>query len=306
MTLQLPLPTFPTLDDLVSRAISLLQEHEPTGGYWGRFSGGKDSIAIYRLAQLSGVRVSWSYSMTTIDPPEVVKHTKRHYPDVELLKPENGSFFRFMEERKGLPTRRAAWCCDVYKELAPPGTSTLILGIRAEESRNRAKRWAEYSVHEATGALAVLPIFHWASDELWTFIRREGLPYPSLYDQGFHRLGCIGCPKANRANRLSEFRRWPAYERRWRLACKRIWDRRKGTPQRDGREWFGSARFQNWEEMWEWWVLDLDLPPVREETPEGQTVLSFGQGEEPHGNQDADLPLSYSRTSRATWRTSGA
>jgi phosphoadenosine phosphosulfate reductase len=258
----LALDLFVTLDDLIAESIELLREHEPPEGYYGCFSGGKDSIVIKELARRSGVRVVWHYNITTIDPPELFRFICQEHPGVIREPPRRGSFFRRMEEVKGFPTRRARWCCEEYKETTAPKGSTLILGIRAEESAARAKGWSSVTIHRKTKAPAIQPIIGWASDEIWEFIRGERLPYPSLYDEGFHRLGCIGCPMARESGRRYEFARWPAYERRWRLAFRRIWDRRAGTIQRDGREWFGSARFDSWEAMWEWWIADVSLPPV--------------------------------------------
>jgi len=97
---------------------------------------------------------------------------------------------------------------------------------------------------------------------VWEFIRGEGLAYCSLYDEGWTRLGCVGCPMAREAGKRREFRRWPGYERQWRRAFRLLWERRAGTVQRDGHQWFGSARFASWEEMWAWWLSDDPLPPA--------------------------------------------
>jgi phosphoadenosine phosphosulfate reductase len=260
MTLQLALPTFPCLDDLVRESIELLREHEPPDGYHLAFSGGKDSVVIKHLADRAGVRYRAHYAVTTIDPPELFRFIRSSHPDVVCDRPRHGSFFRRMETVKGFPTRRARWCCDEYKETNAPKGARMVMGIRAEESAARSARWSSISVHRRTGELCVMPIFGWASDELWEYIRGEAVPYCSLYDEGFHRLGCIGCPMAREAGRRQEFARWPAYERRWKLAFARIWDRKAGTTQRDGREWFGSARFQRWQDLWEWWLSDRPLP----------------------------------------------
>jgi hypothetical protein len=59
------------LDMLVQRAVMLLKVNEPKEGYHGCTSGGKDSIVCMELARLAGVRVTWFYYNTTIDPPEI-------------------------------------------------------------------------------------------------------------------------------------------------------------------------------------------------------------------------------------------
>jgi len=265
-----------TVARLVREAIELLRENEPPEGYHGCFSGGKDSIVIKELARMSGVKVVWHYNVTTIDPPELIYFIKEHHKDVIWDRPKHGNFFRRAAEKKGFPTRRARWCCEEYKEGSSPKGAVLILGIRAEESVKRAKSWEPVKIHFRTGAPTVQPILYWASDELWQFIRGQGLPYCKLYDEGFHRLGCVGCPMAGRAGRLKEFKRWPRYEKRWKYVFKRVYERRTGSLQRDGREWFGDAFFSwvdpgrrsgslewrpegAWQRMYSWWLSDASL-----------------------------------------------
>jgi len=250
---------------LIEFSIKVLRDNVPEDGrpYYGCFSGGKDSIVIKALARMANVPIEWHYNVTTIDPPELLRFIKRWHPDVIWDKPRHGNFFVRMERKKGFPTRRGRWCCEDYKEARPPKGVTLVMGIRAEESPRRAKTWGHVTYHTRTKANAVNPILDWASDELWEFIRMMKMPYCELYDEGFHRLGCIGCPMARKSGRVKEFERWPGYEKRWKLSFKRIWERRSGSLQRDGRTWFGDAFFRNWEEMWDWWLNDRALPEFR-------------------------------------------
>lgn len=247
----------------MQKAIELLKANEPKTGYLGCFSGGKDSIVVKELAKMAAVRVEWHYHKTTIDPPELLSFMKKHHQDVIWDRPRFGNFFNRMA-KKGFPTRRFRWCCEEYKESPNYGPGdVLIMGIRAEESPARAKKWGEITNHQRSGAKVICPIFDWAADELWHFIRSHKIPYCELYDRGFKRLGCIGCPQAAR-HRKKEFAHWPQYEKKWKRAFQLIWERRAGTKQRDGREWFGSAHFDNWEQMWFWWLNETRLPDKRQ------------------------------------------
>jgi phosphoadenosine phosphosulfate reductase len=259
----LPITEF-NLDAMVDRSIGLLQLHQPKGKpYHGCFSGGKDSIVIKELARLAAVDIEWHYNMTTIDPPELVRFIRREHPDVIWDKPKHGNFFNVMV-KKGFPTRRTRWCCKEYKESRSPKGAVLVMGVRAAESPRRAKTWQPVTMHRRAKAWSVAPILDWRDDHVWSFIRSRGLPYCELYDEGFTRLGCIGCPMAG-PGRVAQFTRWPRFERNWKRAFRLIWERRAGTKQRDGREWFGSARFETWEQMWNWWLNDDSLPPDRSE-----------------------------------------
>ena len=46
----------------------------------------------------------------------------------------------------------------------------------------------------------------------------------------------------------------------WQKSFKKIWENSKGSLKQDGSEWFGSAKFDKWEDMWEWWLSDEPLP----------------------------------------------
>ena len=57
------------------------------------------------------------------------------------------------------------------------------------------------------------PIIEWEDTEVWEFIKANGIHYCSLYDEGFSRLGCIGCPMASHKTREREFIVWPDYKK---------------------------------------------------------------------------------------------
>lgn len=108
------------------------------GGYYLAFSGGKDSQALIHIAQLAGVQFEGHMNLTSVDPPEVIRFVKREYPEVELIKPKD-SIYHVALRKQLLPTKKVRWCCEEFKEKAGAGKVTLI-GIRHQESRNRAKR----------------------------------------------------------------------------------------------------------------------------------------------------------------------
>lgn len=241
-----------TLDDQIRRSIDTLKAYEPKNKpYWGCFSGGKDSVVIKEIARLSGVNVEWHYNVTTIDPPELVYFIREHHKDVKFERPKR-NFFTAMPIN-GIPTRRLRWCCREFKESKSPKGAVLIFGVRAAESPRRAKTWQTMTANTKTKGYVVSPILYWSDAQVWEFIHIESLPYCKLYDEGFKRLGCIGCPSAG-SGRIEQFKRWPNYEKKWKKGCKAVFDRRQG------KEWFGAKRFKTWEELWEWWLSDNGLP----------------------------------------------
>jgi len=242
-------------------ALDTIIKNEPEEGYIGCFSGGKDSVVLKALADLAGVTVEWHYHKTTIDPPELVHFIKKHHPDVIFDRPKFGNFFNRMVS-KGFPTRRSRWCCKEYKERHFPGRS-ILMGIRSEESVSRSKRYGLVSSWRKN-EIIVCPIYYWPTDYLWRFIFDNSIPYCCLYDEGFKRLGCVGCPMGRSTNRKKEFLRWPKFEQKWKRAFEKIWKKRAYTVQKNGKPWFGSHFFEDWESMWKWWLYDKPLPDPKQ------------------------------------------
>jgi phosphoadenosine phosphosulfate reductase len=223
---QLPL-SFLDTEIMEQESIEYLRKHEPEDGYYVGFSGGKDSICTLRLCELAEVKHKAFYSCTRIDPPEVVRFIRDNYPSVEFLYPR--VTFWSAIRKKAPPLRMQRWCCDVLKK--DPGADhplkTRVMGIRAEESARRASRPRE-DRFKKYGQVVVKPIFYWNEYHVWDFIEKQGMPYPSLYDEGFHRIGCVICPfilgksPGKTAARGESMRRWPGLWKAFRNAC-RLW-----------------------------------------------------------------------------------
>lgn len=96
------------LEKMEEEAIAFLQKYEPEEGYYLADSGGKDSRCIRKLADLAGVKYQAFYSCTTIDPPEVTKFLKEHFPNTIWHYPKK-SFYQYIVEECP-PTRMIRWC----------------------------------------------------------------------------------------------------------------------------------------------------------------------------------------------------
>lgn len=223
----------------IDYSIALFRKAEPLAlsmderGFHLAFSGGKDSQVLYHLAQMAGVKFHAEMQVTTLDPPELMSFVRRNYPQVKLNRPEI-NFYKLIEKKKMLPLRQVRYCCSVLKEQAGAGTCTLT-GIRAAESSKRAKRkeveqigekgvlfsldqWSRKSEQgiECVGGkdkIVVSSIFKWSNNDVWAFIRGNGIEYCKLYDEGFHRIGCMFCPMKNIGTKAVERQRYPGVER---------------------------------------------------------------------------------------------
>lgn len=124
--------------ELLRKAERIALKYNSEDGFYLAFSGGKDSQALYHVAILAGVKFKAHMSLTSVDPPQVIRFVKKEYPNVVLHKPKM-SIYQDAIERRILPTMRVRWCCADFKESAGEGQVTLI-GIRAAESSRRAER----------------------------------------------------------------------------------------------------------------------------------------------------------------------
>lgn len=197
----------------VERAIRLLKSI-PTdeGPIEVSYSGGKDSDVILELAKMAGIPYRAIYKNTTIDPPGTIKHCKEK--GVEIIHPKES--FMGLVSKKGIPTRRARFCCSELKEYKVLDRS--IQGIRRSESNARKERYKEPEICRVYGkdkkVKVYLPLLDWTDEDVARFVAERNIKcHPLYYDeQGiFHverRLGCIGCPMKS-DNGKGDFKKYP-------------------------------------------------------------------------------------------------
>lgn len=218
------------LQKKVDRAIKLIQSAVKDGEVEVSYSGGKDSDVILELAKMAGVKYRAIYKNTTIDPPGTIAHCKKM--GAEVINPKV-SFFKLME-KKGWPTRRARFCCEVLKEYKVMDKA--IQGVRRSESTARANRYSEDDPiicriygSKKNHVSVILPILGWTSEDVAEFIKERGIQcHPLYYDEqgNFHperRLGCMRCPMRSDAG-LAEFKANPKLFRQWVRHTKVWWD----------------------------------------------------------------------------------
>ena len=71
-------------------------------------------------------------------------------------------------------------------------------------------------------SLLISPIIHWTDSDVWEFLNALHIAHCELYDQGFHRIGCILCPMSQFKQKQKEIARWPHVKRGWIRAIKAI------------------------------------------------------------------------------------
>lgn len=272
------------------------------------YSGGKDSDVLLYLAMESGIDFEVVNSHTTLDAPETVYHIREVKNELEqkgikmtIVKPvyrgNPTSMWDLMVKMGIPPSRIQRYCCKILKEISIPDR-IIALGIRKEESHNRANRqdfeirgeskkegkgysyqhtvdvfkdaksvseelkkpYSEENAYDCTlikacktkKSVMVNPIIDWTFEDIWDYIEDRKITYNPLYDRGYKRVGCIGCPMATYKQKQKQFNDYPAYKRNYIAAFDRILaDRRKRNKPfifKNGKE------CQNGQEMFDWWI----------------------------------------------------
>ncbi len=242
-------------------------------GFYLCYSGGKDSILTKIIMELAGVKYDTHYNITGIDPPEVV-YQIRKLKDVQMHQHEEDIFSLIMRKLYP-PTRRVRYCCQVLKEHGGEGRFC-VTGVRWAESNSRSNRnVVDFNAYGSkskkaqeerkiflmsdndqkrrmletcmiTGKHVLNPIIHFEDEEVWEAIKYYNAEYPSLYDEGFKRIGCIGCPKSTKCNRIKEFNRWPKFKENFIRCFDRLLIKRAEIGKQD--------TWKSGEEVFEWWL----------------------------------------------------
>lgn len=91
------------------------------------------------------------------------------------------------------------------------------------------------------------PIVDWTTRELWEYIESEKIEVNELYCCGFDRVGCIGCPMADK-KRYFEFSVFPKYREMYIGAFDRMLIEMRKTAPEKMRSWKSGL------DVFDWWM----------------------------------------------------
>lgn len=204
------------------------------------------------------------------------------------------SMWSLIAENKIPPLRMVRYCCAQLKETAGVGEVTVTGVRWAESARRKALHGAvdirgkpkttqkkaedvgaNYAISKGalimnddndesrrlveqcfrTQTTLLNPIVDWTDDEVWEFLNEIAkVPHCRLYDEGFKRIGCIGCPLGGRKQQLRNFERYPKFRALYVRAFDRMLERCKeiGVPR------YG---WKTGEDVMQWWLREMPKPP---------------------------------------------
>lgn len=241
-----------------------ISENQKKGALYVAFSGGKDSICVAKLCEMAQVPYELHYNATTIDPPELLHFIKDNYTNVIFHKPRY-SMWQLIVKKHYPPTRIMRYCCSELKEKGGEGRVCLT-GVRRYESVKRSGRKAFETISKNKGdkilfddngafrnaleqcsiksKIVCNPIIDWYDDDVWEFIHTQNMPYCKLYDMGYKRIGCIGCPMSTERERERELNEHPFYKQKFIQAFD---DMVKSYEIR-------NKNWKNGEDVYNWWL----------------------------------------------------
>lgn len=253
------------------------------------YSGGKDSDVMLELFKRSGILFEVHNNHTTADAPQTVYHIRKRFRKLEekgikasvempKYKGKHVSMWTLIPQKLMPPTRIARYCCSVIKETGCRNRY-IATGVRWDESSQRKDR-AEFEkigskkadkekfgdeimlMNDNSGLrrmtelcmqknkMVVNPIIDWTNTDVWEYIDQEHIKTCELYQCGYTRVGCIGCPAANKM-RWKEFADFPEYRLLYIHAFDRMLEERK----RRGKD----SEWKSGEEVFLWWMEDKNI-----------------------------------------------
>ncbi len=262
------------------------------------YSGGKDSDVMLELFIRSGIPFEVHNNHTTADAPETVRHIRKKFQRLEehgikceiempMYKGKRTSMWQLIPIKLSPPTRTKRYCCQILKETGCKNRY-IATGVRWDESAARQerqefekigrtkkqkekftkvmlmndndakRRMSELCMQQ--NKMIVNPIIDWKHIDIWEYITSEKIEVCSLYEMGYDRVGCIGCPMAGK-KRYKEFFDFPKYKQMYLNAFERMLKEldRKGK----------SHTWETPEDVYRWWLEDETIPGQLEFDPNG-------------------------------------
>jgi thioredoxin-dependent adenylylsulfate APS reductase len=148
----------------------------------------------------------------------LIEALEGRYPglNLTLLEPEAIHVERMVRShgedlfREGVPLRLL--CCQVRKVLPLqkhlPTLDAWITGLRRDQWATRSNIRKIEIDHDHGAIVKLNPLAEWTEEEVWDYVRDNGVPYNELYDRGYTSIGCAPCTRAVAPGEPARAGRW--------------------------------------------------------------------------------------------------
>jgi phosphoadenosine phosphosulfate reductase len=186
------------------------------------FSGAEDVVLVDLAAKVGGKFRVFSLDTGRLHPEtyQFLDRVREHYeipvevffpvPEaVQELVAKKGLFSFYKDGHKE--------CCGIRK--VEPLTRALkpldawVTGQRKDQSPGTRANVPVIQIDRTFGSddsplVKFNPLANWTSQQVWTYIRQNDVPYNALHDRGFISIGCEPCTRAVRPGEHERAGRW--------------------------------------------------------------------------------------------------
>ena len=207
--------------------------------------------------------------------------------------------WKLIVQRQMPPTRLARYCCQVLKEVSTPNRIAVlgvrqdessmrkgrdVFGIRGETKKDYVHFSVDHTEevfheglekeNEVNGEAwdctliknmklqkdaIVNLIYEWSDEDVWNYLRSNNYPHNPMYEMGYHRVGCVGCPMATYKQKKKEFSDFPGVKNLYIKAFDEMLKVRhqggKTNTDKYGNNW------KTGKDVYDWWVQEFKYVP---------------------------------------------
>ncbi len=122
---------------------------------------------------------------------------------------------------------------------------------------------------EMRASMIVNPILDWKDRDIWEFYNTECGERNPLYDMGYYRVGCIGCPMAGGKSREKEFADFSTYRRAYIRAFDKMLDaiHAKGN----------TTIWKTGEDVFHWWMESKNIDGQYSMILDGEEIIGYAE-----------------------------
>lgn len=153
---------------------------------------------------------------------ELKARLEKHWGiSIESVEPELSVEGQDAQQGPELWKRNPNTCCTLRKVIPLQRKlselAVWLTGVRRQQSGTREKMQVlEMYLFDDMREEYILkanPMVNWHRDQVWEYIKRNGIPYNPLHDRGFRSIGCWPCTRATGDGENERAGRWTGFDK---------------------------------------------------------------------------------------------